>query len=117
MSGQESVDDSLTYSVAPGYLEPLMAEGRIGDKLHLLGLAPFMKPAIFLKVGTPRVQEWWRTGDRGRKDVKVLSGIGIDADTGGIDSEAIHEHNQQARPHPNTTQCTLNLFVPWYSLF
>ena len=60
------VRDALTYSMAPGYLEPLMAEGRIGNKLDLLGLTLFIKPEIFLKADRPQVQVWGRTGDKGR---------------------------------------------------
>ena len=66
VSGEELVRDALTYSMAPGHLEPLMVEGRIGNKLDLLGLTPFMKPEILLKVDRPRVQGWGRTGDKGR---------------------------------------------------
>ena len=66
MSGEELVRDALTYSMAPGYLDPLMAEGRIGDKLDLLGLTPFMK------VDMPRIQVGGRTGDRGRYHVEVF---------------------------------------------
>src|SRR6266702_4552646 len=64
--GLERVDDSLTQSMVPGYLEPLMVEGRIGNKLDLLALTSFMTPEILLKEGMLRVQEWWEAGDRGR---------------------------------------------------
>ena len=113
VSGQEPVGDPLTYSMAPGYLEPLMAEGKIGNKLHLLGLTPFMKPAIFLKVDTIECSgmvENWRPRkvevevfiwDRYRRRCQWYRF-----------REAIHEHNQQERPHPHTIPCTLNLFVP-----
>ena len=67
--------DALTYSMAPGYLEPLMAEGRIGNKLDLLVLTPFMKPEIFLKVDMPQFRNGGELETKEGSTSKYLSGM------------------------------------------
>ncbi len=57
---QELVRESLPYRIVPRYLESLMVEGRIGNKLDSLALT---RPETFLKVDMPQVQEWWGTED------------------------------------------------------
>ena len=62
----EPVRESLAYRIVPGYLESLMDEGRIGNKLDLLGLT---KPETLLKVGMSQVLEWWGIGYRACRSI------------------------------------------------